>query len=295
MDQHSTRGSNTPDRDKRPPHIANIAHHFFDESLDGGSVEGGEDQVIPVIVGCASGNALAAGVCAQLALACSLAPAESENPPLVNFPIPTATRVFLAESPLVPWSAISHLPGKQVLAMNQDEVPAGLAAAHHRAQLFWEVLSSVDEQGNYVDSQTDNLPSLVLHNLGSLNSSQLEKLEALEFSSDGQVMNLPQGQNLIWCLGLAEAGSLLTAYTLGRVMALFQPRHLEVILVGDRDPGNPTSREGDMAEAFPHLMSVAGSLPCHFSQLPRSSSLPSEELLNLLAPAINRIISSNSD
>lgn len=224
---------------QRSHHISAIAHHFFDVPAKVASES--STVISEVTVACAGPGPLAAWICAGLT------------------PTLGSREVVLAESPWLMWSAASYLEDSRLeLLDNSDALMPGSG----NNLRFWRA-SPGDQR-------------VLLRNLGHLTSRQLVELEAIRSAEHPAGLILPGGGALVWCLTTPQAHSLISAYTLGRVLALFKPVHLEIVVcdLNLRNLGPlPAGGEPLSLDLCMRLVdSVAFDCPVHLSEVPARSA-----------------------
>lgn len=207
-------------RDSRPHHISSIAHHFFDDdSADTGAKLHRRRELA---VSSPTSGPLAAWVSASLGK--SLA----------------HESVILGESPWLTWSATSYIPAPQLQPLDRQ----GSAADTIQGDRFWQISRPAEQAAaRKQGANPAGEARIMLRHLGALNNQQLSELEAVHLTSNPTPAALPGGDALVWCLQPADAMAMGATYTLGRVLALLRPDHLEILVI---DPawiasGNSTS------------------------------------------------------
>lgn len=258
-------------RDSRPHHISSIVHHFFDqESGSGAEVRHRRREL--AVCSCGPGP-LGAWVCAGMARCLA------------------TESLLLGESPWLTWSATSYLAPGLLHPLDLEDRSPG---QRERGQRFWQVSAPAPRDPSLPKRGLDPLgpARVMLRHLGPLTPRQLDALETVHLGSQATPAALPGGDALIWCLDQEEAVSLSAAHTLGRVLALLRPGHLEVVVV-DTDlvpPGRDGSRTADRFDPLDRCRQLVGAAgggqPTHFSRMratSRDGAEPPARTFSLLA------------
>lgn len=245
-------------RDSRPHHISSIVHHFFDEE-SGPDAEARHRRRELAVCGPGTGP-LAAWVCAGVAR--SLA----------------RESLILSESTWLTWSATSYLAAPMLQLLADPGHRQRPREGEHR---FWQVGQPEDPPTEIRKQGLDpaGRARIMLRHLGNLTPRHLDDLEAVHLGSQPTPAALPGQDALIWCLDRRDASSLEAAYTLGRVLALLRPDHLEVLVVDPEvlpsDRSLARHRDGEeLLNRCRLLVAAAGrsgsSHVCHLRGSPRT-------------------------
>lgn len=274
MDRGPDRSLRGGERELRSHHISSIAHHFFDEDGPGGAVSSRRSRGIAV---CGTANGpLTAWTCAQLARAVSGCP------------------VVLGESPWLTWSATSHLANRELIILPDEDKPG---ASVDRRDRYWRLDPRADEDpaGSKLGADPAGGDPLVLRHLGTFDGRQLADLEAVHLLARPCPADLTDRDALVWCLTLEGEWSLTAAYTLGRVLTLLEPSHLEIIIVDpgclNADAARPSLPERQVLEGCRRLgRSLPHQGPVHCSFLERQDRTDPARLPRVLQKVVNRIL-----